>query len=65
MTTKTSRTLALIDSLAPPLCQGRPCLVVPALAWCFYSEHYPTDLRGWWDTRRTKYDGGLMFKLRD
>jgi len=65
MTSKTVRTMALIDSLAgvPHMMEGRPAVVVPRQAWCFYELRQPLDFREWWQTGRGKYDGGLLFKL--
>jgi hypothetical protein len=67
MTSKTKRTMALIDQMTgvPHLLEGRPTVVVPRKAWCFYELRQPLDFRGWWQTSRGKYDSGLMFRLSD
>jgi hypothetical protein len=66
MTTKTVKTLVLIDRLAgvPHLLRGSPHVVVPCEAWFFYELRQPPDFREWWQIGREKYDAGLLFKIK-
>lgn len=67
MTSKTKRTLATIDALAgvPHLLASNAKVVVPRNAWRFYELRQDDDIPEWWQTRRTKYDAGLLFRLKD
>ena len=66
VTTKTKRTLAMIDSLAgvPHIMGANAQLVIPLEAWTLYGTRNPPDLREWWQTSRAKYDSGLLLRIR-
>ncbi len=66
MTTKTARTLALIDRMAgvTDIRGGRSDkLVVPMSAWYCYQFRQPRTHSEWWQLGRGKYDSGLLFKI--
>ena len=62
MTSKTKRTLALMEALGgEPTEYAAPTLLVPHVAWSFYEAHLPFDYRDWrnvsWGTTK------LVFRL--
>ena len=80
MTSKTARTLALIDALAGVthlpaawqadlpaavgLHESRPLLVVPQEAFSFYDLRQLANNREAWRSGRGKYDTVLLFKVK-